>query len=78
MATTTTSPRIQSNSPSGLAHGFDRSNIEHALHTALQYVKDANDAASIQAATGKAQRAATLLKRACEAVREGAKHEPKV
>lgn len=68
-----TAPRIQSHSPSGLAHGFDRSHIEHALNTALQYVKDAHDAASIQAATGKTICAATLLKRACEAVREGGK-----
>lgn len=74
MATYTT-PHAPSHSPSGLTHGFDRSNIEHALNTALQHVKDANDAASIQVATGKAIRAATLLKRACEAVREGAKHD---
>lgn len=73
MATTTTSPRVQSHSPSGLAHGFDRSNIEHALNTALQYVKDAHDAASIQVATGKAIRAATMLKRACSALVEGGK-----
>ena len=73
MATYTTSPSVKSRSPSGLTHGFDRSNIEHALNTALQYVQNAHDAASIQAATGKAQRAATLLKRACEAVREGGK-----
>ena len=74
MATYITSPSsVKSHSPSGLTHGFDRSNIEHALNTALQYVQNAHDAASIQAATGKAQRAATLLKRACEAVREGGK-----
>lgn len=73
MATYITSPSVKSHSPSGLTHGFDRSNIEHALNIALQYVQNANDAASIQAATGKAQRAATLLKRACEAVREGGK-----
>ena len=73
MATYITSPSVKSYSPSGLTHGFDRSNIEHALNTALQYVQNAHDAASIQAATGKAQRAATLLKRACEAVREGGK-----
>lgn len=60
----------QSNSPSGL-EGFDRSNIEHALNMALHHVKNANDAASIQAATGKAIRAATLLKRACTHVKEG-------
>ena len=73
MKTYITSPSVKSHSPSGLTHGFDRSNIEHALNTALQYVQNAHDAASIQAATGKAQRAATLLKRACEAVREGGK-----
>jgi hypothetical protein len=68
MATHTTSPSVKSHSPLGL-EGFDRSNIEHALNIALQHVKNAHDAASIQAATGKAQRAATLLKRACEAMR---------
>lgn len=51
----------------------DVKTIEQALLLALQYVRNAHDAASIQAATGKAQRAATLLKRACEAAREGGK-----
>jgi hypothetical protein len=69
----TTSPTMKSHSPSGLTHGFDRSNIEDALNTALHHVRNAHDTASIQAATGKAQRAATLLKRACEAAREGGK-----
>jgi hypothetical protein len=69
----TTSPTMKSHSPSGLTHGFDRSNIEDALNTALHHVRNAHDTASIQTATGKAQRAATLLKRACEAAREGGK-----
>ena len=44
--------------------------IENALSTALWHVRRAHDAASMQVATGKAVRAATLLKRACEAFRE--------
>jgi hypothetical protein len=71
MATHTTSPSVKSHSPSGLVQGFDRSNIEDALNTALHHVRNAHDTASIQVATGKTIRAATLLKRACEAAREG-------
>ena len=67
----TTSPTIKSRSPSGLTHGFDRSLIEDSLTTALHHVRNAHDATAIQVATGKAQRAATLLKRACQTVREG-------
>jgi len=47
--------------------------IESALLVALQQVRAANDAKAMQVATGKAIRAATMLKRACEAVREGGK-----
>lgn len=69
MATYITSPTIKSRSPAGQVSGFDRSLIEDSLTTALQHVRNAHDTAAIQVATGKTIRAATLLKRACEAAR---------
>ena len=47
--------------------------IESALLVALQQVRAANDAQAMQVATGKAIRAATMLKRACSALVEGGK-----
>ncbi len=51
--------------------GADKETIESALLLALNHVRSAINLADIQVATGKAQRAATLLKRACQTVREG-------
>lgn len=47
--------------------------IESALLVALQQLRAANDAQAMQVATGKAIRAATMLKRACSALVEGGK-----
>ena len=47
--------------------------IESALLVALQQVRAANDAQAMKVATGKAIRAATMLKRACSALVEGGK-----
>lgn len=47
--------------------------IESALLVALQHLRAANDAQAMQVATGKAIRAATMLKRACSALVEGGK-----
>jgi hypothetical protein len=46
--------------------------IENALHSALYHLRHAaHDAKSLHIATGKAQRAATLLKRANSQVQKG-------
>lgn len=47
--------------------------IESALLVALQQLRAANDAQAMQVATGKAIRAATMMKRACSALVEGGK-----
>ena len=47
--------------------------IESALLVALQQLRAANDARAMQVATGKAIRAATMMKRACSALVEGGK-----
>lgn len=47
--------------------------IESALLVALQQLRAANDPQAMQVATGKAIRAATMLKRACSALVEGGK-----
>ena len=39
--------------------------IENALSTALHFIRQPHSAAALQAATGRAIRAATLLKQAC-------------
>jgi hypothetical protein len=39
----TTNPTMKSHSPTGLTQGFDRSNIEDALNTALHHVRNAHD-----------------------------------
>lgn len=47
--------------------------IESALLVALQQLRAANDPQALQVATGKAIRAATMMKRACSALVEGGK-----